>query len=85
LTGSRGWSSPHWHYETEPETRAALELISSDHFNRNEPGVFAPLRDTLLTRGDIYMGVQGGLECGPLWDVLKRPHDRRVCGWHLKH
>ena len=52
---SRGWYNPHWHYENEPETRAALDLIFSDHFSRNEPGVFAPLRDTLLTRGDYYM------------------------------
>ncbi len=37
------------------ETRAALELIFSDHFSRKEPGVFTELRDTLLTRGDHYM------------------------------
>jgi glycogen phosphorylase len=55
VAGSRGWYSPHWHYDNEPETRAALDLIFSDHFSRNEPGVFAPLRDTLLTRGDYYM------------------------------
>ena len=52
---SRGWYSPYWHYENEPETRAALDLIFSDHFSRNEPGVFSPLRDTLLTNGDHYM------------------------------
>ena len=45
---SRGWYDPRWHYENEPETRAALDLIFSDHFSRNEPGVFAPLRDALL-------------------------------------
>src|SRR5271155_5253448 len=55
VEGSRGWYSPYWHYENEPETRAALDLIFSDHFSRNEPGVFAPLRDTLLTNGDHYM------------------------------
>jgi starch phosphorylase len=55
VAGSRGWYSPQWHYENEPETRAALDLIFSDHFSRNEPGVFAPLRDTLLTQGDHYM------------------------------
>jgi glycogen phosphorylase len=55
VAGSRSWYSPHWHYEHEPETRAALDLIFSDHFSRNEPGVFAPLRDTLLTHGDHYM------------------------------
>jgi starch phosphorylase len=55
VVDSRGWYDPHWHYDHEPETRAALDLIFSDHFSRNEPGVFAPLRDTLLTRGDHYM------------------------------
>ncbi len=55
VEGSRAWYNPHWHYDHEPETRAALDLIFSDHFSRNEPGVFAPLRDTLLTQGDHYM------------------------------
>src|SRR5438045_2183815 len=55
VANSRGWYNPHWHYENEPETRAALDLIFSGHFNRNEPGAFEPLRDTLLTRGDFYM------------------------------
>ncbi len=48
VAGSRSWYNPHWHYENEPETRAALDLIFSDYFSRYEPGVFAPLRDTLL-------------------------------------
>ena len=34
---------------------AALDLIFSDYFSRYEPGVFAPLRDALLSRGDYYM------------------------------
>ena len=55
VAASRGWYSPQWHYDNEPETRAALDLIFSDHFSRNEPGVFAPLRDALLTHGDHYM------------------------------
>jgi len=55
VAGSRGWYHPQWHYANEPETRAALDLIFSDHFSRNEPGVFGPLRDVLLTRGDYYM------------------------------
>jgi len=55
VENSQAWYSPYWHYENEPETRAALDLIFSDHFSRNEPGVFAPLRDTLLTNGDHYM------------------------------
>ena len=52
---SRRWYSPRWHYDNQPEVREALDLIFSDHFSRNEPGVFAPLRDTLLTHGDHYM------------------------------
>jgi len=52
---SRSWYKPQWHYHNDPEIRAALDLIFSDHFNRNEPGVFAPLRDALLTHGDYYM------------------------------
>ena len=52
---SRGWYSPYWHYENEPETRAALDLIRSDFFSRHEPGVFAPLLDTLLAHGDHFM------------------------------
>ena len=52
---SRAWYSPRWHYENEPETRAALDMIFSDFFSRNEPGIFSPLRDILLTNGDHYM------------------------------
>jgi starch phosphorylase len=52
---SRSWYKPQWHYDNDPETRAALDLIFSDYFNRHEPGIFDPLRDALLTRGDYYM------------------------------
>ena len=37
------------------ETRQALDLIFNDHFSRDEPGIFRPILDTLLTRGDYYM------------------------------
>jgi glycogen phosphorylase len=55
VAGSHGWYNPRWHYEHEPETRAALDLISSNYFSPHEPGIFAPLYDTLLTYGDHYM------------------------------
>jgi len=70
VVGSRGWYNSRWHYDHEPETRAALDLIFSDHFSRNEPGVFAPLRDTLLTR-DSYMHL------ADLTSYLEA--DRRLC------
>ena len=50
----RSWYNPYWHYENEPETRNALDLIFSDHFSRNEPGVFSSLGDLLLANGDYY-------------------------------
>jgi starch phosphorylase len=52
---SRGFYSPLWHYQNEAETRAALELIFNDHFSPHERGVFGPIRDLLLTRGDYYL------------------------------
>ena len=55
VAGSRPWYSPYWHYENEPETRKALDLIFSDHFSPQERGVFEPLRGALLTHGDPFM------------------------------
>jgi starch phosphorylase len=55
VAGSRSWYDPRWHYDNQPEVRAALDLIFSDHFSPHEPGIFAPLRETLLTHGDYYM------------------------------
>jgi len=55
VADSSSWYRPRWHYDNEPEARTALDLISADYFSRYEPGVFAPLRDALLTHGDHYM------------------------------
>src|SRR5438445_6261029 len=30
---SRGWYNPHWHYEQEPETRRALDMIAANAFS----------------------------------------------------
>jgi starch phosphorylase len=83
VVDSRGWYSPYWHYDNEPETRAALDLIRSDYFSRNEPGVFGPLLDTLLASGDHYMHL------ADLSSYLET--DRRLCdlyadpeGWARK-
>lgn len=55
VANSRGHYDPKWHYENEPATREALDLIFNDHFSRNEPGVFEPIREALLTHGDYFM------------------------------
>lgn len=52
---TRGFYNPQWHYDNEPETRAALDLIAQNHFSRYEPGVFTPILDTLLRYGDHYL------------------------------
>jgi starch phosphorylase len=54
VANSQSWYRPSWHYDHELETRAALDLIFSNYFSRTEPGVFDPLRETLLI-GDHYM------------------------------
>jgi hypothetical protein len=64
------WYNPRWHYDNQPEVREALDLIFSDHFSRREPGVFAPLRDTLLTH-HYYMHL------ADLESYLEA--DRRLC------
>jgi starch phosphorylase len=75
---SKGWYDPRWHYEHEPETRAALDLIFSDYFSRYEPGIFEPLRDTLLN-SDHYMhlaDLKSYLEADQrLLDSYADPHD----------
>ena len=55
VANSRGRYNPQWHYDNEPETRAALDLIAGNHFSQNEPGVFAPILDVLLRKGDHYL------------------------------
>jgi starch phosphorylase len=52
---SRGYYNPRWHYDNEPETRQAIDLIASNHFSRHEPGVFGPILDSLLRHGDYYL------------------------------
>ena len=46
---------PWFYYRTNPEGRAALELIFSGHFSPGEQGVFDPIRRALLEHGDRFM------------------------------
>jgi starch phosphorylase len=52
VADTRPWYNPHWHYDNEPEARAALDLILSNYFSRHEPRIFRPLWDELITLGD---------------------------------
>jgi starch phosphorylase len=55
VANSRGHYNPRWHYDHDPETRAALDRIAADHFSPTERGVFAPILDVLLRKGDYYL------------------------------
>ena len=46
---------PAWHYDNDPETHAAIDLIAAGAFSPGEPRVFDPLRRTLLEDGDAYL------------------------------
>jgi len=54
VADSTGYYNPNWHYQHEPETREAIDLLRSGHFNKYEPGAFDPVLDALLTLGDHY-------------------------------
>jgi starch phosphorylase len=73
VAGSRGWYDPRWHYQHDPETRAALDLIGSGHFSTSDPHLFEPLHDILL-RGDFYMHL------ADLNSYLEA--DGRLCEWY---
>jgi starch phosphorylase len=83
VANSRAWYNPRWHYEHEPETRRALDLIFSDYFSRNEPGEFDPIRDTLLTNGDFYMHLADLKSYGETQERLGRLYTDRD-GWATK-
>lgn len=55
VANSRSWYNPRWHYDHDPEIRAALDLMSNNHFCPDDPGLFAPIIETLLDRGDYFM------------------------------
>jgi starch phosphorylase len=83
VADSRGWYDPRWHYESEPDTRLALDLIAANHFSRQDPGVFAPLHDALLKNADRFMHLA---DLGAYLDT-----DQRLCslyanppGWASK-
>jgi starch phosphorylase len=75
VVDSRAWYDPWWHYHHESETRGALDLIFSDHFSRHEPGVFTPIRETLLGQGDYYMHLA---DLASYADAHKRVADRQL-------
>ena len=85
VASSRGRYDPRWHYEHEPETRAALDLIASDHFSRYEPGVFTPLLDSLLRNGDYYLHLADLASYAETHSRVARSADRRLDATRCSH
>jgi len=83
VANSRAWYDPRWHYEHEDETRQALDLVFSGHFNRREPGIHEAIRDALLTHGDYYMHLA---DLASYAATQSRVSDLYVdrCGWGRK-
>jgi starch phosphorylase len=45
--------NPHFYYETNPELRMVIDMLKSNYFNPNEPGIFEPIVNELLFK-DYY-------------------------------
>jgi len=71
----RGFYSPYDIYNNDEEIRRAIDLIRTDFFNLNEPGIFAPIASALLEGGDYYMhlaDLRSFIEAQSLVDALYR-------------
>ena len=47
--------NPWNYYNADPRLRRVLDALTSGIFSRTEPGIFEPIRNTLLNDGDHYM------------------------------
>jgi starch phosphorylase len=57
--------NPHEYYESSPELKAAIDLISSGHFSQGDQEMFKPLVDVLLQRDPFMLmaDYQSYIEC----------------------
>jgi starch phosphorylase len=46
--------NPSEYYKENTELKEVIDLITSDHFNKKEPGIFSPITEDLL-RKDFYL------------------------------
>ena len=47
--------NPYYFYENNPELKAVLDMIGGGRFSPGDPGLFAPIIENLLHRGDFYL------------------------------
>ncbi len=51
----QGGYDPCGYYESDPELKRTLDMIARGRFSPSEPGLFMPIINTLLGKGDYYM------------------------------
>jgi starch phosphorylase len=61
----RGYRPRDW-YESNPNIREVIDLLSMDYFNRSEPGIYRPIVDALLG-SDHYLHLAD-------FDAYRRTH-----------
>ena len=71
VVNSCGWYNPRWHYQNEPETRGALDLIFSDYFSRKtailniaSSGKFSRDRTIAEYASEIWKAEPVAIQCG---------------------
>lgn len=79
-----GAYNPVKYYEDVPEIRRVLDLLHSPFFNLEQPQIFHPIWDALLTGGDRYFHLadfQSYLACQEQADAAYRDRERwaRMC------
>jgi len=46
---------PCYYYNSDEQLKNAIDAIANDAFSQNEPGIFAPIVESLLQKGDPYL------------------------------
>ena len=84
VASSRSWYNPFWHYEHEPETRAALDLLFSEQISPGDPSRYAQIRHALLEHGDHYMHLADLGSYAAAQERLGRLHRDDPSAWTRK-
>jgi starch phosphorylase len=84
VASSQSWYNPHWHYDHEPETRAALDWLFSEDVSPGDPGRYELLRRALLPQGDHYMHLADLSSYVRTQERLGTTHAADPAGWISK-
>ncbi len=77
----RSGYNPREYYENDPELRRTLDMINSGFFCPDEPGLFAPIFNSLVNNSDYYLllaDYRGYMEAQAEVDLLYRDQEQWV-------